>query len=79
MSELKAMVIGGHYKCAYCGKIHMDEIESCEPKDVEIYKLKQALAKCRAFIKHLEDECNCTDDYADAIYEWKKAEAEEKS
>ena len=42
------------------------------------YRAEQAevdLAKCRAFIKHLEEECNCTDDYSDAIYEWKKAKA----
>ena len=40
-------------------------------------ELKTDLAKCRAFIKHLEEECNCTDDYSDALYEWKKAEEKE--
>ena len=46
----------------------------------QIARAEQAeadLAKCRAFIKHLEEECNCTDDYSDALYEWKKAEEKE--
>ena len=42
----------------------------------QIARAEQAeadLAKCRAFIKHLEEECNCTDDYSEAFWKWKDA------
>ena len=49
--------------------------EYCKRTEDEI-RLSADLAKCRAFIKHLEDECNCTDDYSEALWKWKEAKAE---